>query len=79
MTILKLLVGPNRVTLSETGEGYEQVRRFSSVEEMNQYLNELGLQAWQLNDLRAGKVVGIDSEQSWPNRGGQGPSGPSHP
>jgi hypothetical protein len=63
MMILKLLVGPEKATLIESGEGHEEIRQFCAVEELTQYLNNLGLLARQLSDLRAGRVVGITSEQ----------------
>lgn len=72
MTILKLLVGPTKMTLIESGEGYEHASHFSSGEELTQYLGKLGLLAWQLYDLRAGRIVGIASDPSWRNQNGQG-------
>ncbi len=78
MTILTLLVGPNRTTLIESGEGYEQIRHFTSVEELDQYLGKLGLLRWQLDDLRAGRTVGMPADWSWPYRGGHGPTAPTH-
>lgn len=57
MTVLKLSLATDRVTLTESGPESNQVREFSTISEVNRHLKTLGLLYWQLRDLWEGKAV----------------------